>query len=170
MALSLLIPESWRRSLNNSFAEWFQTSTVQNKTPREPLGELAGVMISKNVMRWRFLLWRIMLNRPIFLWYAMRRMPSRHCHRTRGLLLSYVVSFNRTDRRYCHYPARSKSLPNGWLECYTRLRWCPYSRCSPILRTQEWLRRAELKSQGLTTLSDLRYWSNIARRSYDVVG
>ncbi|ETN46206.1 uncharacterized protein HMPREF1541_00390 [Cyphellophora europaea CBS 101466] len=91
LAVSPLMDEIERQSLDNALVDWYQSSLVQrsssglqrlpdginysphhdttqqHNTPSSP-----GIAMTQNVMRWRYQLKRTILHRPALLWWAMR--------------------------------------------------------------------------------------------------
>jgi len=74
LAVSPLLEEHERHSLEALYLEWYRHSSVQLHSPHAlPTNESPGVTVLKNVMRWRYLSNRVILHRPVLLWYAMRK-------------------------------------------------------------------------------------------------
>jgi hypothetical protein len=85
LAVSPLIDEHERKSLDNALVQWYQSSSVRydstmstatgyspNSASPYGLGESPGVVLTRNTMRWRCHLTRAILHRPALLWWAMR--------------------------------------------------------------------------------------------------
>lgn len=89
LAISPSMDELERHSLDNAFVEWYQQSSVQSQqlnnaamqhynSPRSTTSSThqhsdgPGITLTKNLMRWRYHLARIILHRPALLWWAMR--------------------------------------------------------------------------------------------------
>lgn len=85
LAVSPLIDENERQSLDSALVQWYQSSSVRHdasisSTTYSPSSaasyaasvDAPGVAMTKNIMRWRSQLTRIILHRPALLWWAMR--------------------------------------------------------------------------------------------------
>lgn len=72
LAISPLLQEHERHALDALYLEWYRHSSVQTDSPSQ-LTESPGITVLKNVMRWRYLSNRVILHRPVLLWYAMRQ-------------------------------------------------------------------------------------------------
>lgn len=174
LANSPIIPEAERRSIDNSFVEWFQNSSVKNNTPRAMPGEAHGVSVTKNVMRWRYLLCRILAHRPVLLWAAMRRAPFSElpedkrfaveiCRETTFELINDIASTWRVSR---------PCATSGW-----HATWLLYQALMvPLLhlfadRSNELLveKNQTVIEVGLNTFVDLRSWSQTATRSAEAI-
>ena len=73
LAVSPLLEEYERHALDAQYIEWFRHSSVQPSSPDDTATESPGLEVLKNVMRWRYLSNRVILHRPVLLWYAMRK-------------------------------------------------------------------------------------------------
>lgn len=73
LAVSPLLDEYERHSLDALYLEWYKHSSVQSTSSHPVMNESPGVTVLKNVMRWRYLSSRVILHRPVLLWYAMRK-------------------------------------------------------------------------------------------------
>lgn len=69
MSISPFIDDVLRKELDQALVDWFHTSSVQSPTS---IGTIR-ISASKDVLRWRFHLSRVILHRPILLWYALCR-------------------------------------------------------------------------------------------------
>lgn len=175
LAMSPLIDSHERKILDESFLAWYNTSSVQQNTPRaNQMGEPQGITMSKNVMRWRYLLWRIIIHRPVLLWYAMRRIPFSTlppdkksaitlCRDLAAELITDIASTWKGQK------ALQMAGWNATWNLYQTL-MVPllslYSDPGDPTVVDESRKYVEL---GLAALQDLRNWSNIAQRSYEVV-
>ena len=88
MAMSPLIADDQRKELDEALTEWFRTSSVHDNGTNEP----ARIMLSKNVLRWRYRLSRIILHRPLLLLHAMRKT-------NRGGMTSHQIDSIETCRK-----------------------------------------------------------------------
>jgi hypothetical protein len=175
LAISPLIAENERRILDESFVTWFASSSVQDSTPRpnQP-GEPQGITMSKNVMRWRYLLWRIIIHRPVLLWYAMRRIPFATLPQEKksAILLCRELAAELISDIATTWKGQKALQMAGWNATWNLYQTLMvpllslYSDAGDPTVVEESRRHVEL---GLAALQDLRNWSNIARRSYDVV-
>ena len=174
LAHSPVIPEAERRALDMSFADWFNSSSVQNNTPRAQPGEPHGVSVIKNVLRWRYLLCRVIIHRPVLIWAAMRKMPfaqlpdeKKHaievCRETTYELINDIATSWRISR---------PSSMSGW-----NATWLLYQALMvPLLHLYadrsdpQWNEKNQNQIEiGLTAFVDLRSWSQTATRSSEVV-
>lgn len=174
LAHSPILADVERRALDNAFAEWYGSSSVQNNTPRALPGEPHGVCVIKNVLRWRYLLCRILIHRPVLLWAAMRKtaflqLPEekRHAILTCRELTSELVD----DIALTWHVSRPCAMA-GW-----HATWLLYQALMvPLLclyadgSDEEWVQRDQnMVEIGLTAFIDLRPWSQTAGRSLEVV-
>ena len=89
LAVTPTMEEAERQSLDAALTEWFQHSSVTSQQPSTSIAahynsphsttssshdhsEVPGIVLTKNLMRWRYHLSRIILHRPALLWWAMR--------------------------------------------------------------------------------------------------
>lgn len=174
LAVCPIIPEGDLASLDASLVEWFKNSSVQHLTPRPQSPEPVGITVTKNVMRWRYLSSRIILHRPVLLWYAMRRMPFENlsqekqhavevCREVTAELINDIASTWR---------AQQASGMSGW-----NATWLLYQAVMvPLLSlfsdptdavvVEHSRHQVEI---ALVILTELRGWSPTARRSFEVV-
>ena len=73
LAVSPLLEEHERHTLDALYLEWYRHSSVEPASPHPHANESPGVTTLKNVMRWKYLSNRVILHRPVLLWYAMRK-------------------------------------------------------------------------------------------------
>ena len=175
LAVSPLIAEADRKILDESFVTWFNTSSVQHNTPRpnQP-NESQGITMSKNVMRWRYLLWRIIIHRPVLLWYAMRRIPFATLPQDKkfAIILCRELAADLINDIATTWKGQKALQMAGWNATWNLYQTLMvpllslYSDASDSIVVDESRKHVEL---GLAALQDLRSWSNIARRSYEVV-
>lgn len=174
LAQSPIISEAERRALDASFVDWFNSSSVRNNTPRAQPGEPHGVSVVKNIMRWRYLLCRVIIHRPILLWAAMRKMPftqlpdeKKHaievCRETTDELIHDIATTWRVSR-----PCSMSGWNATWL-LYQAL-MVPLLHLYADRTDLYWNERnRNLIEIGLTAFVDLRSWSQTATRSSEVV-
>lgn len=175
LAVSPLIAEHDRKILDESFVNWYNSSSVQNNTPRpNQAGEPQGVTMSKNVMRWRYLLWRIIIHRPVLLWYAMRRIPFATLPQEKksAIVLCRELAAELISDIATTWKGQKALQMAGWNATWNLYQTLMvpllslYSDPSDPNVVEESRKQVEL---GLAALQDLRNWSNIAQRSYEVV-
>ena len=175
LAVSPLIAEHERKILDESFVTWYNSSSVQNNTPRpNQAGEPQGVTMSKNVMRWRYLLWRIIIHRPVLLWYAMRRIPFATLPQEKksAIILCRDLAAELISDIASTWKGQKALQMAGWNATWNLYQTLMvpllslYSDPSDPAVVEESRKHVEL---GLAALQDLRNWSNIAQRSYEVV-
>ncbi|ETI26026.1 hypothetical protein G647_02803 [Cladophialophora carrionii CBS 160.54] len=73
LAVSPLLEEHERHALDALYLEWYRHSSIQAGSPHPHVSESPGITTLKNVMRWKYLSNRVILHRPVLLWYAMRK-------------------------------------------------------------------------------------------------
>jgi hypothetical protein len=175
LAVSPLIDAHERRILDESFLNWYNASSVQHSTPRaNQAGEPQGVTMSKNVMRWRYLLWRIIIHRPVLLWYAMRRIPFSTLppDKKSAITLCRDLAAELITDIAATWKGQKALQMAGWNATWNLYQTLMvpllslYSDPSDPVVVEESRKHVEL---GLAALQDLRNWSNIAQRSYEVV-
>lgn len=174
LAMSPLIPELERLQLDAAFIEWFKSSSVQNNTPRPQNSEIAGITVHKNIMRWRYLFARVILHRPVLLWYAMRKMPMKKLGQDRrgAIEMCRDVTSDLINDIASTWQAQKPCPMAGW-----NATWLLYQAVMvPLLSLfsdsadQEVMGKSRhLVEIALMTLADLYPWSTTARRSYEVV-
>ncbi|KAK5940200.1 hypothetical protein PMZ80_007620 [Knufia obscura] len=174
LAHSPIISEGERRALDVSFVDWFNSSSVQNNTPRAQPGEPHGVSVIKNIMRWRYLLSRVIIHRPVLLWAAMRRMAfnqlpdeKKHaievCRETTHELINDIATTWRVSR-----PCSMSGWNATWL-LYQAL-MVPLLHLYADRSDSHWNdKNQNLIEVGLAAFVDLRSWSQTATRSSEVV-
>lgn len=174
LAQSPIIPDPERRTLDNAFADWLQGSSVQNNTPKAQPGEAHGISVIKNVMRWRYLLCRILIHRPTLLWASMRKTPfvelpndKRHaievCREITAELINDITLTWRVSR-----PCSMSGWNGTWL-LYQAL-MVPLLHLFADRSDHAWNERnMQLVETGLGAFIDLRAWSQTATRSFEVV-
>lgn len=166
--------ESERQALDHAFIEWYRTSSIHQGSPRGIAGEAPGVSVTKNSMRWRYLTARIVLHRPVLLWYAMRKMNPDHlsddkrtaidiCRDVTAELIADIVSTWRAHKE-CAIAAWNAT-------------WMLYQAVMvPLLSlfsdpmdpgvTDKSRRQVE---RTMNALAELQQWSPTAKRSLEVV-
>lgn len=174
LAQSPIIPEVERRSLDAAFVQWFNVSSAQNNTPRAQSGESHGISVTKNIMRWRYILCRIILHRPILLWAAMRktsfsqlseekRYAVEVCRETTFELINDIAKTWRVSR-----PCSMSGWNATWL-LYQAL-MVPLLHLFADRSDDMWNHRNRNMIQvGLATFNELRSWSQTASRSAEVI-
>lgn len=174
LAHSPIIPETERRLLDNSFVDWFHNSSVQNNTPRAEPGESHGVSVIKNVMRWRYLLCRILLHRPILLWAAMHKVPFSKlpaekknaievCRETTYELVHDIATTWRVTK-----PCAMSGWNGVWL-LYQAL-MVPLLHLFADRSDEKWNQKNQEQIEtGVNAFFDFRSWSQTATRSGEVI-
>ncbi|KAK5080742.1 hypothetical protein LTR05_008447 [Lithohypha guttulata] len=174
LAQSPMIPEAERRALDNSFLHWYNTSSAQNNTPRAQPGEPHGISVVKNIMRWRYVLCRIILHRPVLLWAAMRKTPFAQlleekryaveiCREMTFELINDIATTWRVSR-----PCSMAGWNATWL-LYQAL-MVPLLHLFADRSNEAWNQKNQnMIEVGLAVFVDLRSWSQTAGRSAEVV-
>lgn len=175
LASTPIIGEAELASLNGQFVEWYSTSSVNPTTPRRTSqADPPGMVVTRNVMRWRYLSSHIILRRPVLLWYAMRRIPYaslpiekksaiESCREIASELINDIAANWRG-----HKPCQMSGWNATWLLYQTAM--VPllslFSDSQDRAVVENSRRQVELT---LFTLNDLRGWSATAFRSFEVV-
>ncbi len=175
LAVSPLMDETERQTFDSAFLDWFESSSVQSSGFRSPWpAETPGVSVLKNVMRWRYLSSRIILHRPVLLWYAMRKMPFNELSNDKKTAIDLCrdVTTDLITDIATTWRAPKKCQMAGW-----NATWLIYQAVMvPLLslftdaldyntvsRSQHQIERA------MATLTELQQWCSMARQSLDVV-
>lgn len=174
LAHSPIIAVEDRRTLDASYVEWFQNSSVQNNTPQAQPGEPHGVSVIKNIMRWRYLLCRVLVHRPVLLWWAMRKVPFARlpdekkyavstCREATDELVGDIATTWRVSK-----PSSMAGWHGTWL-LYQAL-MVPLLLLFADRSDPHWTRKnQDLVEIGLTTFVEFRSWSQTASRSFEAV-
>jgi hypothetical protein len=132
------------------------------------------MVVTRNVMRWRYLSSHIILRRPVLLWYAMRRLPYaslpiekksaiESCREIAAELINDIAANWRG-----HKPCQMSGWNATWLLYQTAM--VPllslFSDSQDRTVVESSRRQVELT---LFILNDLRGWSATAFRSFEVV-
>lgn len=161
-----------REDLDTEFAKWLQKTEIHNGVQVNP--EAPGVVVARNIMRWRGLLSRVYIHRPLLLWFAMRKsslarlsQDKQHavitCRSTANQLINDIQAS-------WHNPSPCQMA--GW--CAT---WQLYQAAMvPLLSLfcdaddQSTYQESKLHVEtALSALTELEKWSPTAKRSYEVV-
>jgi hypothetical protein len=174
LAISPIIPESKLAALDNSFVNWFRNSSVQNTSPLPCSQEPPGLTVAKNVMRWRYLSSRVILHRPILLWYAMRRIQFSALSQKQktAVQLCRDVTNDLINDIAITWQAQRPCVISGWNATWLLYQAVMVPLLSLFLDLEDHavLERARHQVDvTLTTLTDLHSWSPTAKRSFEVV-
>ena len=172
LALSPILNEGDLRSLDATYVEWFQSSSVQNTLP--VAGEPYGIRVLRNLMRWRYLWHRVTIHRPHLLWYitqkealhqlgAEKRAAVEACYAISAQLIEDIAS-TWESRRPCQFAGWNAT----WMIYQAAMTpllclFCEFSDATSIQNSQ---RLVEL---ALKTLTDLQPWFSTAKRSFEVL-
>lgn len=69
-----ILPTKQRRELDQAFQDWLRASSARKPDVAET-NEDHGVIVARNMMRWRCLNSQFLIHRPLVLWYTMSRRP-----------------------------------------------------------------------------------------------
>ncbi|EXJ67559.1 uncharacterized protein A1O5_09572 [Cladophialophora psammophila CBS 110553] len=174
LAVSPLLEEYERHTLDALYLEWYKHSSVQAESPRPNLNESPGVTVLKNVMRWRYLSNRIILHRPVLLWYAMRKItwenlsPERQAaiELCRGVCADLISDIASTWR------GQKACQISGW-----NATWLLYQAVMvPLLSLYSDPHDVDVMEHSrhqvevaMRVLKELQGWSTTARRSLEVI-
>jgi hypothetical protein len=173
LAVSPIIPEAELASLNDAFVDWYRTASVDSTSTRRQ-GDTPGMIVTKNVMRWRYLSSHIILRRPVLLWYAMRRTPyeSLPIEKKAAIMSCRQVTAELINDIAANWKGQKPCQMSGW-----NATWLLYQAVMvPLLSlfsdpqdssvVENSRRQVKLT---LSTLNDLQGWSATAHRSSEVV-
>ena len=172
LALSPILNERELRSLDATYIEWFQSSSMQGilQVPREP----HGFTVLRNLMRWRYLWHRVTIHRPYLLWYMTQKEPLHQltAEKRTAVESCYTLSAELIEdiartwegRRPCQFASWNAT----WLIYQAAMTpllclFCEFSDPKSVENSQ---RQVEL---ALKTLTDLKPWFPTAERSLDVL-
>jgi hypothetical protein len=174
LAMSPLMDELERHNLDSAFVDWFESSSVHSSSPRAQTREMPGVTVLRNVMRWRYLLSRVILHRPVLLWYAMRRMPFDDLADDKKTAVDTCrdVTADLINDIGTTWKGQKECQMSGW-----NATWLLYQAVMvPVLSLfcdtldSEVVERSRHQVESaLETFSQLQRWSSTAKRSYEVV-
>ena len=175
LAVSPLMDETERQVLDSAFVDWFESSSVQSSSSHnQSTAEMPGVTVLKNVMRWRYLSSRVILHRPVLLWYAMRKMPFEQLsdEKKAAVDLCRDVTAELIDDIATTWKGQAECQVAGW-----NATWLIYQAVMvPLLSLfsdsfdSEVVERSQYQvDTALTCLRELEHWSATAKRSIDVV-
>lgn len=147
---------------------------MRNTTPRLVVNETSGVSVVKNVMRWRYLLSRNILHRPVLLWYAMRKIPfeSLSPEKKAAVDLCRDVTADLINDIAATWTVQKPCQMSGW-----NATWLLYQATmvpllslfsdphDPMIVSKS---RAQIEV-AMSTLTELQGWSTTSRRSLEVV-
>lgn len=175
LASTPIIGEAELASLNSQFVEWYSTASINPTTPRRTnQADPPGMVVTRNVMRWRYLSSHIILRRPVLLWYAMRRIPYdslpiekksaiESCREIAAELINDLAANWRG-----HKPCQMSGWNATWLLYQTAMVPLLSLFSDPQDRTTVESSRRQVELT-LFILNDLRGWSATAFRSFEVV-
>ncbi|KAJ9610516.1 hypothetical protein H2200_005293 [Cladophialophora chaetospira] len=174
LAVSPLLEEHERHALDALYLEWYRHSSVQVGSPYPDGNESPGLTTLKNVMRWKYLSNRVILHRPVLLWYSMRKiswdkLPEEKkaaielCREVCAELISDIASSWR-GQKACQM--------SGW-----NATWLLYQAAMvPLLSLYSDPRDIDVvhacRQQvevAMRTVKDLQSWCPTARRSLEVL-
>lgn len=174
LAVSPIIPEAELAALDNSFVDWYKSSSVHPNTPRSYVVELPGIAVTKAVMRWRYLLSRIILHRPVLLWYAMRRMQfsALSPEKKASIELCRDVAYKLINDIASTWRGQKACQMSGW-----NATWLLYQTVMvPLLslfsdpHDPAVVERSRYQVElTLIALTEMRGWSITCHRSFEVV-
>lgn len=167
-----ILSRSNREELDSGFANWLQSKTIQTHSVTEM--NSPGITFAKSVMRWRGLISRIYIHRPIMMWYAMRRttlgrLPSdkQHAVSTCRALANELI---RDIHSTWHTPTPCQMA--GWCATWQLYQATMVPLLSLFCDIDDQAVQQESKAHidiALSALKDLERWSPTAKRSYEVV-
>jgi hypothetical protein len=175
LASTPIIGEAELASLNNQFVEWYSTASINPTTPRRTnQTDPAGMVVTRNVMRWRYLSSHIILRRPVLLWYAMRRMPyaSLPIEKKSAIDSCREIASQLINDIAANWQGNKPCQMSGWNATWLLYQTVMVPLLSLFSDPQDRIvvensrRQVELT---LFTLNDLRGWSATAFRSCEVV-
>ncbi|KPI40670.1 Lactose regulatory protein LAC9 [Cyphellophora attinorum] len=174
LAYSPVMLDEARQALDASFIDWYQRSSVQDSTPRPDTIVPHGVLVLKNVMRWRYNLCRILIHRPILLRCAMQRVPMEAVVPDQREAIEICVNVSNTlindisNTWQVQRPCQTSGWNATWLLHQALM--VPLLLLYSKLLTEELEQTCcELVETGISAFNAMRTWSPTASRSHDVV-
>ncbi|KAK5021687.1 hypothetical protein LTS07_010729 [Exophiala sideris] len=175
LAVCPLLDEHDRHALDAAHVEWFKHSSVRMSTQAcPPISEPPGITTLKNVMRWRYHTNRILLHRPVLLWYAMRKiawdkLPNEKraaieiCRQACADLIHDIATTWRG-----HKPCRMSGWNAVWLIYQAVM--VPLLSLYSNPREEEFVANSRRQIEtAIATMRGLQCWSTTAKRSIEVV-
>ena len=174
LAMSPLMDETERQALDSAFVDWFEASSVQPGAPRGQTSEMPGVTVLKNVMRWRYLLSRVIIHRPVLLWYAMRKMSFDNLSdgKKAAIELCRDVTAETITDIATTWKAQGKCQMSGWNATsllYQAVMVPLLSLFSDPLDVDVVQRSRSQVETVMMAFTELQQWSSTAQRSLEVV-
>jgi hypothetical protein len=174
LAISPLLEEHERHALDALYLEWYRHSSVQLDSPRPNMDESPGITTLKNVMRWKYLLNRIILHRPVLLWSALRkisweRVPEEKkaaielCREVCAELISDISSTWRGQK-----PCQMSGWSATWL-IYQAAMVPLLSLYSDVHDMDLVATSRQQVETAMRTVKELQNWCPTARRSFEVL-
>ncbi|KAL8243662.1 hypothetical protein R6Q59_009920 [Mikania micrantha] len=174
LAISPIINEETRKSLDLAYSEWFKASSVHHETPKPTATEATGVLVVKSIMRWRYLWCRVVLHRPILLWYAMRQVSFSKisAERQTAIELCRDLSGDLIHDVALTWAGRGRCIMSAW-----HATWLLYQATMvPLLSLfSDWsdpqvLEKSHAQIQtSMKVLAEMIDYAHTARRSLEVV-
>lgn len=174
LAVSPLLEEHERHALDALYLEWYKHSSVLADSPRQLLTESPGITVLKNVMRWRYLSNRVILHRPVLLWYAMRKIPweKLSLEKQTAVELCRDVCADLIDDIATTWRGQKPCQMSGWNATWLlyQAAMVPllslYSDPTDIGVVESSRHQVEI---AMRVMKDLQGWSTTARRSLEVI-
>lgn len=174
LACSPFLTCEQREMLDQKLDTWFRSTTAQNTAPATSSSVSHGILILRNVMRWRYLNCRIIVHRPILLHVAVSGLDATSIavSEKQSVDVCSAVAIELINDITTTWQAQRPCQMAGW-----NATWLLYQAlmvplillfsrfADPVM--QDMCRRAV--ETGIVTLETLSQWSNTAQRSREVV-
>ncbi|KAJ1326167.1 transcriptional regulatory protein GAL4 [Microdochium nivale] len=172
LADRLVLGSSTRQELDHAFLSWLDRPYVGQFLASPDTS--AGVIVAKNVMRWRCLSARVFIYRPILLWFALRRDSMSRISDTKreAILACRRIAAELIEEISSTWQVPSPCLMAGWPATWLLYQtsmvpllslFCDSDRPDVVASSRQ---QVELV---ISTLLQLESWSCTARRSLEVV-
>ena len=175
LACSPLLEETERQTLDCALVDWFDSSSVKSSDSHGQISETgSGVTVLENVMRWRYMSLRVILHRPVLLWYAMRKMSFDNLSEDKKTAIDLCrdVTADLIADIASTWKAQKACQMSGWnAAClmYQAVMVPLLSLFTDSTNPDAVQRSQQQVETVLATLTELEQWSSTARRSIAVV-
>lgn len=174
LAVSPILDEPDRHALDAMYMEWYKHSSMQEDSPCAKMSESPGLTVLRNVTRWRYLSNRIILHRPVLLWYAMRKTSWEKLtpEKKTAIGLCRELCADLINDIATTWQGQKPCQMSGW-----NATWLLYQATMvPLLSLYSEPLDAELVQRSLHqvevaagVMRELQAWSTTATRSLDVI-
>ncbi|RVX68156.1 hypothetical protein B0A52_08664 [Exophiala mesophila] len=174
LAVSPILDEPDRHALDAMYIEWYKHSSMQEDSPCAKISESPGLTVLRNVTRWRYLSNRIILHRPVLLWYAMRKTSWEKLasEKKSAVVLCRELCADLINDIAATWQGQKPCQMSGW-----NATWLLYQATMvPLLSLYSEPLNTDLVQRSLHqvevaagVMRELQAWSTTATRSLDVI-